>query len=124
MSIPVHVDEYSGHVGNQRPRSFTLDEQVYDIAAVIDQWYEALAAYFKVQTNEGKVYLLLYDGAADEWTLQSGFDGDDLLARPTIEMITVDADVIRRAEKLIESCEHCHAHDAEIPFDWILDRVT
>jgi len=25
---------------------------------------------------------------------------------------------------LIESCEHCHPDDADIPFDWILDRVT
>jgi hypothetical protein len=39
-------------------------------------------------------------------------------------LITVDADVIRRAEKLIESCEHCHPDDAEIPFDWILADVT
>ena len=28
------------------------------------------------------------------------------------------------AERLIESCEHCHPDDADIPFDWILDRVT
>jgi len=32
--------------------------------------------------------------------------------------------VIRQAEKLIESCEHCNPEGAEIPFDWILDRVT
>jgi hypothetical protein len=24
----------------------------------------------------------------------------------------------------IESCEHCHPDDAEIPFDWILAKVT
>ena len=54
----------------------------------------------------------------------SGFDGDELLARPSITLITVDADVIHRAEKLIESCEHCHPDDAEIPFDWILAEVT
>src|SRR5262245_2976041 len=29
-----------------------------------------------------------YDEQADEWTLQSGFDGDELLARPSIELIT------------------------------------
>jgi hypothetical protein len=46
------------------------------------------------------------------------------LARPSIELVTVDVDVIRRAEKKIESCEHCHPDDAEIPFDWILRDVT
>ena len=49
---------------------------------------------------------------------------DELLARPAIELVTVDADVIRQAEKLIDGCEHCHEEDADIPFDWILARVT
>jgi hypothetical protein len=54
-----------------------------------------------VQSTEGKIYLLRYDEDTDEWTLQSGFDGDESLARPNIEMITVDAEVIRRAEREI-----------------------
>src|SRR5262249_4298716 len=46
------------------------------------------------------------------------------LARPGIELVPVDADVIRRAEQEIESCKHCHPDDAEIPFDWILRELT
>jgi uncharacterized protein with PIN domain len=80
--------------------------------------------YFRVRTTEGKRYILRHDESDDEWTLQSGFDGDELLARSSITLITVDADVVRRAEKLIESCEHCHPNDAEIPFDWLLAEVT
>ena len=34
----------------------------------------------------------------------------------------LDAATIREAELLIESCEHCNP-SAEIPFDWLLDRV-
>ena len=30
----------------------TLGEEVYEIAAVLDQWYEPTATYFKVQTVE------------------------------------------------------------------------
>ena len=48
---------------------------VYEIAAVLDHWYEPSATYFKVQSPEGKTYLLRYDEETDEWTLQSGFDG-------------------------------------------------
>jgi hypothetical protein len=80
--------------------------------------------YFKVQTVERKTYLLRYDEKVDEWTLQSGFDGDELLARPSIKLFSIDADVIRRAEQQIEACEHCHPADAEIPFDWLLAEVT
>jgi hypothetical protein len=124
MSRSIHVDAYSGYKANERPGAFTLDEEIHEIAAVLDQWYEPSATYFKVQSTEGKTYLLRYDEAADEWTLQSGFDGDELLTRPSIELVTVDADAIRRAEGEIESCEHCHPDDAEIPFDWILAEVT
>ncbi len=56
---------------NERPRQFTLDEEIYQIAAVLDQWYQPYATYFKVQTVERKTYLLRYDEEADEWTLQS-----------------------------------------------------
>src|SRR5262249_42317479 len=80
--------------------------------------------YFKVQSTEKKTYLLRYDEEADEWTLQSGFDGDELLARPSIELVTVDTATAKTAEQRIESCQHCHPRDAEIPFDWILAGVT
>jgi uncharacterized protein with PIN domain len=31
---------------------------------------------------------------------------------------------LHEATRLIESCEHCNAEGAEIPFDVILDRIT
>jgi len=87
MSLPIHVDAYSGHKANERPSQFVLDEEIYEIAAVLDQWYEPSATYFKVQTTEGETYLLRYGEEADEWTLQSGFDGDELLARPGMNVL-------------------------------------
>jgi len=39
-------------------------------------------------------------------------------------IVLVAAPTLRKAEKLIESCEHCNPEGAEIPFDHILDRVT
>jgi hypothetical protein len=121
MSLPIYVDAYSGYKANERPRQFTLDEEIYEIDAVLDQWYEPSATYFKVQSTERKVYLLRYDEQDDEWTLQSGFDGDELLARPSIQLVTVDPATAKKAEQQIESCEHCHPDDAEIPFDWLAE---
>jgi len=54
-------------------------------------------------------------------TLQSGFDAVELLARPSIQL--VDSTMAKKAEQQIESCEHCHPDDAEIPFDWLLAEV-
>ena len=39
-------------------------------------------------------------------------------------VVLADAATLRKAEQLIESCEHCNREGAEIPFDNILDRVT
>jgi hypothetical protein len=39
-------------------------------------------------------------------------------------VVRVNAATLRKAERLIESCEHCNPEGAEIPFDNILDRVT
>ena len=69
MSLPIHVDAYSGFQTNERPRQFMVDDEIYEISAVLDHWYEPSAMYFKVQSREGKTYLLRYDEQADEWTL-------------------------------------------------------
>ena len=124
MSLPIFLDAYSGYKANERPRQFELDDEIYEIVAVEDQWYSPDAMFFKVRTTAGKRYILHYDERADEWTLQSGFIGDELLARPGIDLVTVDAETIRKAEARVESCERCHPADAEIPFDWLLADVT
>jgi hypothetical protein len=86
MSLPIYVEAYSNYKANERPRQFVLDEEIYEIAAVLDQWYESSATYFKVQSTEAKKYLLRCDEQTDEWTLQSGFDGDELLAKALGEL--------------------------------------
>src|SRR5438309_829058 len=124
MSLPIYVDAYSGYKANELPRQFVVDEDVYEIVAVEDEWYSPEAIFFKVRTTDGKRYILRYAERGDEWSLQSGFDGDELLARPGIDIIILDPETIRKAEARIESCEQCHPHDAEIPFDCALADVT
>jgi len=90
MPLRVYVDVYSGYRANERPSQFCLDDEVFEIANVEDRWYDPNAEYFKVRTIDGKCYLLRCDAQTAEWTLQSGFDGAVLLARPSITFITVD----------------------------------
>jgi len=123
MSVAIHVDAYSGYRANERPLRFELDDETYEIAAIEDRWQDPDAEYFKVRGTDGKVYLLRYEERADEWTLQSGFDGTELLAGPAVEIIAVDQNVIRQAESQIAGCERCHGDEADLPFDWILADV-
>ena len=100
MTLTIYVDSYSGHKANERPLRFTLDEETYEIATVEVRWYEADAEYFRVYTRDGKRYVLRYDQRQDEWTLQSGFDGDELFARLGIEVVTVDAAQVHEVREL------------------------
>ena len=47
----------------------------YRIYALEDQWYSPSAQYFKVRAD-GKRFILRYDQADDEWTLQSAYIGN------------------------------------------------
>ena len=76
MWLPIRVDAYSGYKANERPRRFIVDEAVYEIASLLDRWYEPSMMYFKVQSTEGKTYLLRYDELTDEWGLERDFDPD------------------------------------------------
>jgi hypothetical protein len=51
---------------------------------------------------------------------------DDLfdISLQQIRLIAMGPDTLRRAEREIVFCEHCHPNDSEIPFDWLLTEVT
>jgi hypothetical protein len=121
-SLEIFVDAYSGYRTNERPQRFTLDEEVHEIAAIEAQWRSPDTLFFKVRSTEGKQYLLRYDEQTDRWTLQNGFDGNALLARPSITLISVEPKAIRKAESKIAGCERCRP-ESQIPFDRILADV-
>ncbi len=59
MSLPIQV---AGYKANERPKSFSVDEDWHEIAAIEVRRLEPDAEHFRVSTID--------------WTLQSGFDGD------------------------------------------------
>jgi hypothetical protein len=123
MSLTVYVDPHPGYRADERPRRFWLDDDAFDIVEVEDHWYDLRAEYFRLRTQEGKRYMLRYDPREDEWALQSGFDGDELLTRPGIELVSVGPGAISKAESGVAGCERCRPDEAELPFDWIVADV-
>jgi hypothetical protein len=47
MGLPIYVDPYSGYKADERPRQFVLDEEIYEIAAVLDQWVRTVSDIFQ-----------------------------------------------------------------------------
>jgi hypothetical protein len=75
------------------------------------------------RTPEGKRYILRSDRETGQWTLQSGFDGAELLARPGIEFVTVEPATIHTAESKIAGCERCRNDESDIPFSFVIADV-
>ena len=69
----IKVDCYSGYRVNERPVAFTIMERDYrrlfQVREVVDAWYGEDADVFKVEADDGNIYLLKYDRYQDLWDL-------------------------------------------------------
>ena len=74
----IYVECFSGFKANERPVAFTFQERRWEVAEIVDRWYEGdleaghpEANYFKVRTVEGNVFLLRYLSLFDAWSIQT-----------------------------------------------------
>lgn len=70
------VECYSGYKAAERPLAFTFQERRWEVAEIVDRWYEGglepkqpRVDYFKVKTVEGSVFILRYVSLFDAWTI-------------------------------------------------------
>jgi hypothetical protein len=71
--MKIEVACYSGYKGDERPVRFRLGGQDYVVEQVLDQWYGPQDVFFKVQANDGNVYILRRRSFVPEgeWSLES-----------------------------------------------------
>jgi hypothetical protein len=69
--FPKHVKvlAYSGYKANERPTAFVVDDQMHQVAGIVDRWYGIEHDYFKVLAEDGKIYLLRWHRILDLWFL-------------------------------------------------------
>ena len=72
----VDVECYDGYTGHERPTAFTFEGRRWEVAQIIDRWYEGSREgggpslnYFKVRTREGRAFLLRYNALFDAWAM-------------------------------------------------------
>ena len=70
------VECYSGYKANERPTAFTFQGRRWEVAEIVDRWYEGglkggepHVDYFKVRTAEGSVFMLRYVSLFDAWSI-------------------------------------------------------
>ncbi|HEX5865848.1 MAG TPA: hypothetical protein VF014_16605 [Casimicrobiaceae bacterium] len=67
MQIRMHC--YAGHRGEEEPRAFDLGDRRLEIVPIIDRWLALDHRYFKLQADDGNVYVLRHDEAASDWEM-------------------------------------------------------
>lgn len=67
--LKLTVATYSGYRADERPTSFTLGDRTFQVREILDSWQGEDHAYFKLMADDGNLYLLRHDRAADTWEL-------------------------------------------------------
>jgi hypothetical protein len=67
--LRVRVECYAGYRADEAPRAFWIEERRVGVTDVLDRWLAPDHRYFKVRGDDGDVYILRQDGAADQWYL-------------------------------------------------------
>jgi hypothetical protein len=67
--MPIRVECYAGHRGEEEPRAFTLGERRFAVLEILDRWLEPRHRHFKVKVDDGRQFILRHDSASGEWEL-------------------------------------------------------
>ena len=65
----IRVECYAGHRGEEEPRALDLGDRRLEVIEIVDRWLAPDHRYFKVQADDGNVYILRHDEAAGEWEM-------------------------------------------------------
>ncbi len=68
-NLRINVECYTDHRSEDTPRRFFLGARVIEVVDVQDRWLDPKHRYFKVQGDDGNVYILRYDVGSDRWEL-------------------------------------------------------
>jgi len=65
----LQVKCYSGYTYPQRPESFLWLDEEHNICRIENEWREPDKRYFRVVTEDEKVFDLCYNETQDQWWL-------------------------------------------------------
>ncbi|UCH23265.1 MAG: hypothetical protein JSU83_08695 [Deltaproteobacteria bacterium] len=65
----IKVDCYAGYRGEETPRYIRLGERKIAVLEVIDQWLAPDHRYFKIQGDDGAIYIIRHDIDKRYWEL-------------------------------------------------------
>jgi hypothetical protein len=67
--MQIRVECYAGYRGDQEPVVFWLGARRLEVRAIVDRWFAPTQRWFKVDADDGQLYVLRHDETRDEWEL-------------------------------------------------------
>jgi hypothetical protein len=67
--MPIRVECYTGFRAAQEPLAFWCGELRLEVRAVGDHCYAPTQRWFKVDADDGNVYVLRHDELSDDWEI-------------------------------------------------------
>jgi hypothetical protein len=67
--MTISVECYAGYRGEQEPIAFSLGARRLIVRTIVDRWFAPTKRWFKVDADDGQMYILRYDEESGEWDL-------------------------------------------------------
>lgn len=67
--MAIRVECYAGYRGEQEPVAFWLGERRLAVRAIVDRWFAPAQRWFRVEADDGDVYVLRYDEPSGAWEI-------------------------------------------------------
>lgn len=58
---------YSGYKYPQKPKSFSWQDREYEVSSIEKEWQEPGKKFFKVRTEDERLFELCYNQVEDQW---------------------------------------------------------
>jgi hypothetical protein len=67
--MPIRVECYAGYRGDQEPLAFWLGDRRLAVRGIVDRWFAPTQRWFKVDADDGHLYVLRHDETSGDWDL-------------------------------------------------------
>jgi hypothetical protein len=65
----LQVEAVTGPIGLREPSAFVLGSRRVKVLSIIDRWLSSSHAYFKLNAEDGGIYILRHDEQSGQWEM-------------------------------------------------------
>ena len=67
--MTMRVDCYAGYRGDQEPVALWFGQRRCAVVGIVDRWFSPMQRWFKVEADDGQMYIVRHDETMGEWDL-------------------------------------------------------